>query len=62
MPIRFIFILIRLAYTESRNRNITGLKNRSGTRKKNGHHITAVTRNGEKFAKNDVFLSQEIVS
>jgi hypothetical protein len=38
---------IRLTYIESRNRNIAGWKNRSGTRKKNGHHITAVLRNGE---------------
>ena len=59
MPIRFIFILIRLAYTESRNRNITGLKNRSGTRKKNGHHITAVTRNGEKCGKITFFFRKK---
>jgi hypothetical protein len=37
----------RLIFKESRNRNIAGLQNRSGTRKKNGHHITAVSRNGE---------------
>jgi hypothetical protein len=29
-----------LAFKESRNRNIAGWKNRSGTRKKSGHHIT----------------------
>ena len=31
----------RLTFKESRNRNIAGWKNRSGTRKKKGHHITA---------------------
>ena len=44
-------MIIRLAYIQSRNKNITKLKNNSGTRKKKGHHITAVTRNGEKGAK-----------
>ena len=41
IAIRFIFMPFRLTFKESRNRNITGWKNRSGTRKKKGHHITA---------------------
>ena len=47
IAVRFIFISIRLAFKESRNRNIAGWKNRSGTRKKNGHHITAVSQDCE---------------
>ena len=47
IAVRFIFISIRLAFKESRNRNIAGWKNRSGTRKKNGHHITAVWQDCE---------------
>ncbi len=38
----FIFIAIRLIFKESQNRIIARPKNSSGTRKKNGLHITAV--------------------
>ena len=47
ITVRFIFMPFRLTFKESRNRNIAGWQNRSGTRKKNGHHITAVWQDCE---------------
>ena len=53
-PIPFIFIPIRFTYMVVRNVNLKGMKTKSGNREKKGHHITAVSRNGEAWDLSEI--------